>query len=721
MLETRIELAAPAPGVAPLEPPVFLTENVAGHGVPLAHYLSVLRRRRMPILAFLLCAVAVTWIVSARIPPVFEATTIIDIDRQTPAGVVGQEAARSAGNDAEQFLATQVKLVQSDAVLRPVAQRYRLREAEKAVSALPENAEAAPVVLKRLRVTRPPNTYLLLISYRSTDARLAAEVANAIAASYLSHVYDIRIRSAASLGTFMERQLEELKVKMERSGQALLALEKDLNVVSPEEKTNTLAARLLQLNTEYTAAQAERVKFEAAWQSVRNGSVESAQVAPQGEALRRLAEKRAEAREAFAAAGTHYGVNHPEYRKALGRLEEVEKSMEASRANIARRVEIEYQQAQQRERMLATAVAEAKSELDATNARSLEYLSRKREADADRRLYEELVRKIKESGINAGFQNSAIRVADEARPPWKPVEPNVPLNVLVALVFAAVLAVGGAIGQEALDKTIRDPEQAARTLRAPVIGTLPLMKTGRLGRSLLAEREEPTPAGEGDALTEFGESVRTLRNAVLLSSLERNFRTLLVTSAGPGEGKTTTISHLAIAHATQGRRTLLIDGDLRRPSVHRRLQIMAPTGLSNVLLGEIGWREARVPCPGVPGLDVLPAGPPSRRAADVFGRRLVELLEEAGGEYDLVLLDAPPLIGFAEPLEMAAAVDGVLVVACAGKTERLAVARVIDTLSRVRAQILGLVLNQVHRGLSDSYSYYSYYRSHYRLPTEAES
>jgi capsular exopolysaccharide synthesis family protein len=713
--ELSLRPALPRP-----EPPVFLAESGSAARVPMAHYLSVLRRRRAPILLFVALVAAATWVVSARIPKIYEATAVLDVDRQSPSGIVGQDAARSAANDGEQFLATQVRLVQSDAVLRPVARRYGLREAEKGVPALAEAAERAPVVLKRLRVTRPPNTYLLQVSYRSTDPRLAAEVANAVAASYLSHVAEIRLRSALSLGAFLERQIEELKAKMERSGAALLALEKDLGVVNPEEKTNTLAARLLQLNTEHTAAQAERVKFEAAWQAVRSGTVESAQVAPQGETLRRLAEKRSEAREALAAAAAQYGGRHPEYQKAAARLAEVDRSMDLARANIARRVEIEFQQAERRERMLAAAAAAAKQEFDANNARSLEYLSRKREADADRRLYEELIRKIKESGINAGFQNSAIRVADEARPAAKPVAPNIVLNVLLAVVFGLVAATGAVLGQDALDQTLRDPEQAARSLNATVIGTLPLMR-GRGREALAAPDAAAAPAGLAP-LSEFGEAVRTLRNAVLLSSLDRHCRTLLVTSAGPGEGKTTTIAHLAIAHATQGRRTLLIDGDLRRPSVHRRLQLPAPVGLSNVLLGELTWKEALAACPGVAGLDVLPAGPPSRRAADVFGTLLAEILEAAAAEYDLVLLDAPPLIGFAEPLQMAAAVDGVLIVACAGKTERAAVARVIETLGRVRAPIVGLVLNQVHRGLSDSYSYYGKYQAYYRpAPSEAES
>jgi capsular exopolysaccharide synthesis family protein len=226
--------------------------------------------------------------------------------------------------------------------------------------------------------------------------------------------------------------------------------------------------------------------------------------------------------------------------------------------------------------------------------------------------------------------------------------------------------------------------------------------------------------GEQD-LTGFHESIRTLRNSILLGSFDRQYRSLLVTSAAPGEGKTTTAANLATAHAEQGKRTLLIDGDLRRPSVHRNFNLPSVIGLSNVLLGEIPWREALVKVEGLEQLHILAAGPPSRRASDLIGRGLAELLEEASSDYDLVVLDAPPLLGFAEPLQMATAVDGVIVVARAGQTSRKAVASVLATLNRLRAKVVGLVLNEVHKELSDSYYYYGYYRSYYAAKEEVPS
>lgn len=696
--------------------PAFEADGVQA-SVPLSHYLWILRRHRWKILGFIAFCVAATAIISLRLTPVYEATATIDIDRQSPPGIIGQEANRATLNDADQFLATQVRLLQSDSVLRPVVQKYNLLEHEGTVdpkNPAHANRRAAPITLKKLKVTRPPNTYLLLVSYRSTDPVLAADAANAVAQSYIQHTYNLRYKASASLSSFMEKQLEELKAKMERSTAALAQFEKELNVINPEEKTSILSARLLQLNTEYTNAQAERVRKEAAARSLGSGSMEAALASQQGESLRKLLESYNEAQQKFAAARTQYGANHPEYRKAAGQVAEIQRQLNATRQNIAQRVNVEYNEAQNREEMLRRAVAETKAEFDKLNARQFEYQQLKREAEADKRLYDELVRRIKEAGINASFQNSSIRMADTARPPVKPVFPNVPLNLLLALLFSSLFAVGAAVLVDVLDNTVRDPETVARELNTAVVGTLPSVKNWRkrlaTGVALAGTQDSAT--------SDFTESIRTLRNSILLADFDRRLRTLMVTSASPAEGKSTTAAHLALAHAEQGKRTLLIDGDLRRPSVHRKFGFNPTAGLSSVLLREVEWRQVLVKIDGIPNLDILPAGPPSRRAADLVGSGMEDLVDEIAQEYDLVIIDAPPLLGFAEPLQMSTCADGVLVVARAGETSRKSIASVLSSLRRLNVNVVGLVLNEVKKDHSDSYYYYyGYYGKYYSSDT----
>lgn len=690
--------------------------------LPLSHYLWLLRRHCWKILAFVGVAMFATLIVTLRLVPIYEATATIDIDRQSPPGVIGQEATRSVLNDADQFLATQIRLIESDSVLRPVVRRFKLpvvdqTTGEEGALRTPA-AEDAPIKLKRLKITRPPNTYLLLINYRSPDPKLAADAANAIAQSYIEHTYNLRFRASSSLSQFMEKQIEELRAKMERSTAALAQFERELDVINPEEKTSIVSARLMQLNTEFTNAQADLLRKQAAADSLKSGSLEAGMASSQGESLRKIMERLNEAQERFAQVKTTYGQNHPEFRKSATQVAELQQQLQRMQANIAERVSVEFRESKNREEMLRKALGETKAEFDRLNARSFEYQQLKREADADKKLYEELVRRIKEAGINASFQNSSIRLADAARPALKPVFPSIKLNLLLAFLISTLIAVGAAVVSDVLDNTVRDPDEVVRTLKTSVIGTLPSVKGWRntfTPLPLNSTEVAVAPKGQNprELASGFAESVRTLRNSILLTDFDRRVRSMLVTSASPSEGKSTTAAHLAIAHAEQGKRTLLIDGDLRRPSLHRRFGLSVPIGLSSVLLGEISWRDVVVPSEIAPGLDILPAGRPSHRASDLVGSGLAQVIEEASQEYDLVMLDAPPLLGFAEPLQMATLVDGVLVVVRAGETNRKAVGSVLAQLTRLRANVLGLVLNGVTRHMSDSYYYYGYYGKYY--------
>ncbi|HLH01915.1 MAG TPA: polysaccharide biosynthesis tyrosine autokinase [Bryobacteraceae bacterium] len=746
----------------PLEPQVHADFEPARPAVSTTHYLLVIWRHKWRIAGFVATCVLLSYLIASRLTPVYEATATIDVDFRVPAGVVGQEASQAPpSEDADAFLATQSELIQSDAVLRPVAQKFNLLEEEKQLAKLPaERARRksdAPVYLNNLKIDRPVNTYLLEINYRSTDPQLAADVANAIARSYLDHTFEIRLQSSTALAAFMEKQLDELRAKMERSDLALAKFEQELNVINPEDKTNILSSRLLQLNTEFTNAQGDRVRKEAAYKSLQSGSIAAAEVSGQGEELYRLQDRVNQAKQHLASVASIYGPAHQEYRKAANDLAEVQRQFEEMRRSVADRVETDYKQALTREQMLGKAVAETKAEYDQLNAHSFQYQQLKREAETNKALYSDLERRIKEAGINAGFQNSSIRIADLARPPDAPVFPRKRLYVLLAFMGSLVLAVSAAVLADVLDNTIRDPEQAAHALDTSVLGTLPVVKEMRRllnpGSRTPAESNGENPAARGgialalpggstparrtslhrkhvlypasgryEGISSYEEAVRTLRNAILLPDFDRNMRSLLVTSAMPAEGKSTCIIHLAIAHAEQGKRTLIIDADLRRPSIHKKLGLDGSVGLSNALLGELDWKETVFHTDDWPGLDVLPAGTASRRASDLIGSMMIDILDEAEKEYDLILVDAPPLLGFAETMQVATAVDGVVVMARAGQTSRRAVGSVLATLKRLRANVIGLVLNEVDKNSTGGYYYYhGDYRKYYSQAPEQAS
>ena len=353
MLERKEPLALPAPassGPVPaiseritVQPPAYsyAETDEEEQTLPLSHYLWILKRRRWEILAFVLTSVIATVVVSSRLTPIYESTATIDIDREIPANVVGQDSNPQAayGNyDADQFLATQIKLIQSDSVLRPVVQLLKLDERHEAGvghAQIPTaRAEDAPVHLTNLKVTRPANTYILLISYRSPDPQLAAEVANEIARSYKQHSYDIRFAASQDQSAYMEKQLDAMKAKMERSSLALAQFERDLKVIDPDQKTSILTARLVQLNTELTNAQEDRIHKEVAFNAVKAGSLEAVQASAWGEQLRKLSDSLGEAQQKFEMVKLHYGAAHPEYKQAAAEVARID--------GPARRVERPY-------------------------------------------------------------------------------------------------------------------------------------------------------------------------------------------------------------------------------------------------------------------------------------------------------------------------------------------------------------------------------------------
>jgi polysaccharide biosynthesis transport protein len=292
--------------------------------------------------------------------------------------------------------------------------------------------------------------------------------------------------------------------------------------------------------------------------------------------------------------------------------------------------------------------------------------------------------------------------------------------------------VGIAVLSDTLDQTIRDPEQTARMLNTEVIGTLPVVKDRTSFSHLLSPPEpkatsaELVKSGKANAhiASGFEEAVRTLRNSILLADFDGRLKTILFTSSAPAEGKSTAALHLAISHAEQHKKTLLIDADLRRPTVHKNLHLDAGSrGLSNVLTGDAHIADVTIRSENTPSLHIIPAGPPNRRAADLIGQGMSDVLDQVSSEYDLVIIDGPPLLGFAETLQMASVVDGVVVIALAGQTNRKAIASVLSVLKRLRANVLGLVLNQVDGNSSSGYHYYSYYYTNakYYRTSEASS
>src|SRR3984957_14330093 len=630
---------------------------------PLTFYAGILRRHVFTILLLSIVLTALVVLGCFLLPPINAGSAIIAIDRQSSPETVGDNRLLSTGDD--QFMATQQSLLQADTILRPVTARYDLLQREQQFrryffwyySPKRQNAiRNAPIVLKHLKIERDPNTYLLTITYRDENPQLAADVANGIADSYLRNIFDTRVKEAGRLTTSMEQQLIDLKQKMESTHRALMVYQRNLGTADPEQKTSVLVARLEALNTESSAAEADRIAKEAVYREARDGTLPEVEVSGQSSDLTKDVEKLQVAKANLALVGATYGDQHPEYKKAAAQVEEARLALDESRNNVATRIGVDYRQTLVRERMLSAAVAETKQQVDDLTSQSFDYLQLKHEADRAERGYEALFAKIKQSGINSELQNNIIRLADSARPAAKPVFPNWPLIIGCCMVLFLLASAAYFVSAELTDVTAKEIEPLEEALGISVVWALPQvtdmhlrLALGTEGMRFAGNRWRSMQGGF------FDEGVRHLRGYLMLSTQSHVPKSVLVTSAFPGEGKSTLALSLAMANAEQGKRTLLIDGDLRQPVIERLVRLDPDAGLAAVLAQTTHWRTAMRAVPARPNLFVLGSGLPLPLAVALIGPQMRGILAQAIKEFDLVVLDSPPLLGCAETLELAAA------------------------------------------------------------------
>jgi capsular exopolysaccharide synthesis family protein len=721
---------APAKNGPPSEPALYRLGPYSAALLPadtkqlFGQLLKILHKQRWKLIHFLAIAMMLAVTLQLAFPRLYSATAVLRLDRHSAAGAIGQEASQiSAINDMDEIMNTDMELAQSDPVVRPVAERYRLLDYEKRSGLFARwfggkpdaeairRAKAAPIELSGLKVTRPAGTYLIRVTYRAwRNPQLAADVANGIAQSLVKQIHDSLDQSYTDLSSALRRDMEQLRSKMDVSSKRLAQYEKELNMVDPEQRSTVLTSRLTQLLTEYTAAQADRLHKQATLEGVTNSPTLAATQATEAggsrqslldEALQRLSATRQQ----YVAARSYYGENHPEYRKAKQQLDEAEAQVETMRLATNDKAGAEYHQALGRELLLKHQFERTKAEVDGLKSHAIEYAQLKSEAENDRRMYMDLETRTRDADVNRQFRDATIQFVAPALPPATAIFPRLSINLPIAFVLALILGVLGAIAADALDTTFSDADEVASRMRLEVMGSLPDVR--RLGATLDSQESALSSVYGRSAewSARYEEAIRMLRNAITLASMNHSLGTLLVTSGGAGEGKSTTAGHLAVACAQAGKKVLLIDADLRRPSLHKQFGITRQIGLADVLAHRISPVDVIVEV-SIPGLFVMPAGPSTLNAADLISSGFAGLLNQVSRNFDLVIVDAPPLLGLSETHELATMVDGVVVIAKAESTSAKALAETLTALSRSRANVLGVVMNQVKYSSLKGFGYY---------------
>ncbi|MGH9467062.1 MAG: GumC family protein, partial [Terriglobales bacterium] len=705
--------------------------DAAGREFTLDYYLFLVKRQRWRILTFVVVFTALVAMVALALPKKYRASVLVRVDPLS-APVVGQASQANNGQiNSTTLVTTESKIVTSPAVVLEAVRNLNLGQA-KEFAPKPGASTAEPArtdrllaaVTKDIGVSQPLGTVLLNISFETHDPELSADGANGIANAFLDQSFKTRAKALEDSSRYMSQQLDAVRAQMERDQMALVNYESTHDLVDPDAKTNIYQARLAQINADFTKVQAQRMALEADDGIVQSGDLDALLTSRRGLALLPLQERLLADQRLLSKMAATYGPREPLYRQQAEIVQHDQEVLRRQELHVAAQVQDQYRAAVAEEQLLYGALTREKAAMNAFNLRAIKYRALKAAADGSQKLYYGLEQRILDSAVAAGLRSEDLRIISPARVPDRPVSPRPLFDGALAFVLSALLGIGVAIATGLMDKTLVSPEQVEMRLGLTTLASLPLvslkqhpdaLQVSQYAANLLAAGPPAGSSGASqlEALRQrstFREAILTLHTAIQFSRAER-YAVLAVTSSVPGEGKSTATAHLAGAFAALGTRTVLVDADLRKPNVHRLFSVANKRGLSTVLRGQSGLEECLVPA--FPNLTLLPSGPIASAPSELLHLGLPEVVDQLRARFDMVLIDCPPVLGFADAATVASVAEGVLLVVKAGATEQQKVRAALRQLRGVQAQILGIVLNRVSAQVDEYYNYYGGYYSGY--------
>jgi succinoglycan biosynthesis transport protein ExoP len=712
----------------------------------LGEYVRVLMKRKWTVLACLFTIFSVVAIASLKMTPVYEASGSIAINKPD-SGLVN--FSNSPTFNVESFdpteLETEVKILQSDLLSLQVVKELSLDRRPEfggKTPALPSSLDLAPDPLQadsgrttallagfrgNLKVTLAPNTHIVEVHFRSPDKDLAANVVNTLMTTYTENNFKSRFDSTMQASDWLSKQLVDLQMKVETSQEKLVRYQKEHEILGMDEKQNITTQKLDELNKALTSAESERMEKESVYRLVQSGdtdTIASAATALDGAGsgaqsasafLEGLRVREADVKIQAAELSTQFGPSYPKVAQLNGQLKEIDTQIALETHKVASKIRGQYMAALQRENMLHDALEKQKQEANKLNESAIQYSILKRDLESYRTLYEGLMEKMKQAGVSAGLKSNNFRIVDVARVPTVPIEPNIPRNLAFGFMLGLSSGVGLAFLMEGLDNTVRTTEQAQLISGFAPLGMIPMgSRTAREGASpkrlvIATSREAVELVTQVRPQSQMAESYRALRTSLLLSNLGAPPKVIMVTSALPQEGKTTTSINCAVVLAQKGVRVLLIDADLRRPSIHKTLGMGPRSGLSNVLTGSATLQQTITRSPVLPNLAILPAGTPPPNPAELLASpNMRDVLEQLREQYDHIVLDTPPTLSVTDAVVLSPRADAIVLVIRSGQTTKQALRRCRDILMQVNAKVSGVLLNAVDLSSPDYYYYYEY-------------
>lgn len=743
--------AAPKPTALSTELRPSRSPDEEEEGVDLLHYWGIIVKRRWTVISVIVAAVALAVVQTMLTTPMYSSTVTIQIDSE-PIRVVTTDGVVPRHDFT--YIPTQLEVLRSYSTAERVVQHLGLAEGagislqpsplaaffyslfapkqEEVAEGVDAGTEAEPAAgaatppevdeaaMQRRRIEGLANfvrggmsvepvkdSRLVRISFAAADAEVAARIANGIAESYIESNLDRRVDASSFAMRALETSLADTKARLEESERALINFAQEQQLVDVDNNEPLAAQNLSGLNEAISKARQDRIAAEARLRSLQSGPLAAIPEVLTSELINRLKESRSVLASEYQQKLATFKPEFPEMKQLRGRIDELDRQIETATQTIRASIEAEFRAANQREQMLQTQLDAVRGEVFEARGRTIEYNILKREVETNRQQYDALLARFKEVGlasdINVGSNN--ISIVDRAKVPGGPFKPNLTTNIQAGLMLGLILGVLLALLVEYLDDTVKVPEDVERKLQLPLLGVIPKVMVNETVQELMT-----------DPRSAFSEAYRSLRTALQFSTDRGVPKTLLVTSSNMAEGKSTTAHVLAFKFAQLGKRVLLIDCDLRNPSLHKRLPGAVNTnGLSAYLAGAIKPQEMVRPS-GIENLSFAPAGTlPPNPAELLASPRMSALLTVASHKYDLVILDGPPVMGLADVPILSHMAAGTLIVVESAETRVGMVTSAIKRLQAARARVVGAVLTKYDSrvagygyGYGYGYSYYSY-------------
>lgn len=736
----------------------YSTTAPGGEGTHLLDYVRVLYRRRyVAATAFILVVVLVTVYTFTR-TPIYQARVQIEIDYESPKVVPFAQVTDSQypGSDTQSYYQTQYKILQSRSLARrtldaanlwkhPVLAAAAKRGAGRSSAAssgtlpsaspssagrgsnpadppnptgassfslVPETPFQTPIIdalIDDLTVNPVRNSRLVDLMYSSTDPQFAALVANAMAKAYIDQSLEYKFLSSKEASDWLGQQLTEQRKQVEASEQALQRYREQTDSVSLEDKQNITVQKLADLNAAVTRAKTERLQKEAIYKQVTaiegdRAALDTFPAVLSNAFIQQLKGQAADLQRQRSAMAEKYGDKHPEMIRLRSQIDQTDARIQGEIAKVVQAIRSEYEAARSQENSLVAALEQQKSEAMALSRKGIDYGVLQRDANTNRQMFDSLLQRAKETGVSAELRSTNIRVVDAATIPTSPVSPKKLLNLALAVFGGGLFALGLAFFFEYLDNRVKSPEEIKHYLGLPFLGLVPVLEGSGSTEDALLHADVPAP---------FAEAFRGIRTNVLFSSAEAGGRSVVVTSTGPGEGKTLVATNLAVALAQAGQRALLVDADMRKPRVHDVFHEPMMPGLSNVLVGNAKASEAVRKGP-VDNLWLLLSGvTPPNPAELLASRRFKDFLATLEENFDWVIVDSPPVMAVTDASVIAHVAQGVVFVVRSEHTNKHTASTALEQLESAKAKFLGGVLNRVDV-LRNPYYYSHYYRRDYK-------